>query len=53
MCDGRVLGGHVAYGCTVRTTAEVMVALLPRWRFSREHNDRTGYDELLTRPTSG
>jgi hypothetical protein len=53
LCDGRVLGGHAAYGCTVRTTAEVLVALLPQWRFSREHDDRTGYDELVARPSSG
>ena len=33
--DGRVVGGHVAYGCTVRTTAEVLLALLPAWRFAR------------------
>ncbi len=53
LCDGRVLGGHAGYGCTVRTTAEVLVALLPQWRFSREHDDRTGYDELVVRPGSG
>jgi predicted DNA-binding protein with PD1-like motif len=53
LCDGRVLGGHAAYGCTVRTTAEVLVALLPRWRFSREPDARTGYDELVVRPSSG
>ena len=53
LCDGRVLGGHAAYGCTVRTTAEVLVALLPQWRFSREHDDRTGYDELVAQPRSG
>lgn len=51
--DGRVVGGHVAYGCTVRTTAEVLLALLPDWRFSREHDVRTGYDELVVRPAAG
>lgn len=51
--DGRVLGGHAAYGCTVRTTAEVLLALLPQWRFSRAHDARTGYDELLVRSSSG
>lgn len=33
---GQVLGGHVAPGCTVRTTAEVLLALLPDWQFTRE-----------------
>lgn len=47
--DGSVLGGHAAYGCTVRTTAEVLLTLLPVWRFSREHDARTGYNELVIR----
>ncbi|WP_241021134.1 PPC domain-containing DNA-binding protein [Burkholderia sp. Ac-20344] len=33
--DGRVTGGHVASGCVVRTTAEILLALLPAHRFSR------------------
>ncbi len=49
---GTVIGGHVAYGCVVRTTAEVLLALLPDWRFSREHDATTGYDELVVRPAS-
>lgn len=48
--DGRVLGGHAAYGCVVRTTAEVLLALLPAWRFTREADAQTGYDELVVRP---
>jgi predicted DNA-binding protein with PD1-like motif len=47
--DGSVLGGHVAYGCTVRTTAEVLLALLPAWDFRREADAATGYDELVVR----
>ncbi|HWW70621.1 MAG TPA: PPC domain-containing DNA-binding protein [Duganella sp.] len=43
---GQVLGGHVAPGCVVRTTAELLLALLPDRRFSREHDPRTGYPEL-------
>jgi len=47
---GRVSGGHAAFGCIVRTTAEVLLALLPGWRFSREPDAATGYAELqLTR----
>lgn len=44
--NGEVLGGHVAPGCTVRTTAEVLLALLPGWEFSREPDAATGYLEL-------
>jgi uncharacterized protein len=46
---GQVLGGHVAPGCTVLTTAEVLLALLPGWQFSREPDAATGYDELVVR----
>ncbi len=45
--DGSVLGGHVAPGCTVRTTAELLLARLPGWRLRREADTRTGYAELV------
>ena len=48
--DGRVFGGHVADGCIVRTTAEVLLALLPDVRFARERDAATGYAELVIRP---
>ena len=47
--DGRVIGGHVAYDCIVRTTAEVLIVLLPTWSFSREPDQFTGYRELVVR----
>ena len=47
---GQVIGGHVAAGCIVRTTAEVLLALLPEWEFAREPDTLTGYDELVVRP---
>jgi predicted DNA-binding protein with PD1-like motif len=46
---GQVLGGHVVAGCIVRTTAEVLLALLPEWQFAREPDAVTGYDELVVR----
>ena len=48
---GAVFGGHVAPGCRVRTTAEVLLGLLPEWRFSREHDVATGFPELVVRRT--
>ncbi len=48
--DGRVTGGHAGPGCLVRTTAEVLLAPLPDWAFTREPDDSTGYDELVIRP---
>jgi predicted DNA-binding protein with PD1-like motif len=46
---GRVFGGHVGRGCSVRTTAEILVALLPEHRFSREHDVDSGFIELVIR----
>ena len=51
--NGTVFGGHVAYGCIVRTTAEVLVALLPEWEFRLEPDPLTGYDELVVRRAAG
>ncbi|MEM5422696.1 MULTISPECIES: PPC domain-containing DNA-binding protein [Paraburkholderia] len=51
--QGRVMGGHVARGCTVRTTAELLLVLLPGHRFSRELDSATGYAELQIRNAPG
>lgn len=45
--QGKVLGGHVMPGCIVRTTAEIVLALLPQWRFQRAWDPATGYPELV------
>ena len=50
---GEVWGGHVAPGCRVRTTAEVLLALLPEWSFSREADAATGFLELVVRSRGG
>jgi len=47
--SGRVSGGHVGYGSTVRTTAEVLIAPLPDWSLTREHDATTGFNELVVR----
>ena len=48
--DGRVIGGHMCNGCLVNTTAEVvLVSLDEEYRFSREYDDSTDYDELVIR----
>jgi hypothetical protein len=48
--QGEVKGGHVMPGCLVRTTAEVVIALLPGWEFRRELDAATGFNELSARP---
>jgi len=49
--EGRVLGGHAGPGCIVRTTAEVLIALLPDWQLRREPDEATGYAELKITPS--
>ena len=52
--QGRVTGGHVAKAGVVRTTAEVLLALLPGWSFRREPDPATGFDELVvSQPNPG
>ena len=47
---GAVIGGHLCPGSLVRTTAELVIGLLPEWRFSRELDPATGYAELRITP---
>ena len=47
---GSVIGGHLCPGSLVRTTAELVIGLLPEWRFSREHDPATSYSELRISP---
>jgi hypothetical protein len=48
--SGTVIGGHLCAGSLVRTTAELVVGLLPEWRFRRELDPVTGYAELRISP---
>ena len=47
---GAVIGGHLCAGSRVRSTAELVVGLLPEWRFSRGLDPDTGYPELRISP---
>lgn len=47
---GEMRGGHVMPGCMVRTTAEIVLAPLPGWVFTREHDAQTGFKELVATP---
>ncbi len=48
--SGAVIGGHLCAGSLVRTTAELVIGLLPEWRFSRKLDLATGYLELRIIP---
>jgi len=43
--SGSVIGGHLCAGSLVRTTAELVIGLLPDWSFHRELDPATGYPE--------
>lgn len=47
---GHVYGGHVGYGNTIRTTAEILIAPLADWSLAREFDETTGFKELVIRP---
>ena len=47
--QGRTVGSHLTEGCTVRTTAEVVLGADDRLVFAREHDPAIGYDELVVR----
>lgn len=44
--DLSVIGGHLLPGCTVNTTAEIVLEELVGLRFSSEWDAETGYHEL-------
>ena len=44
--NGTVIGGHLCSGSLVRTTAELVIGLLPEWRFRRRLDPATGFAEL-------
>ena len=48
--SGAVIGGHLCAGSLVRSTAELLIGLLPQWRFNRELDPTTGYAELQISP---
>jgi predicted DNA-binding protein with PD1-like motif len=48
--QGRVYGGHLKAGATVRTTAEILLTELTDVVFRRRPDARTGYNELVIEP---
>jgi uncharacterized protein (DUF924 family)/predicted DNA-binding protein with PD1-like motif len=48
--QGRVSGGHACAGCIVRTTVELLIAVLPEHSYRRDFDPATGYRELVVRP---
>ena len=45
--DLSTIGGHLASGCIINTTCELVIAELPGVCFGVEEDPETGYDELI------
>jgi predicted DNA-binding protein with PD1-like motif len=46
---GQCVGGHVLQGCLVRTTAELVLGIVPYTEFRRVLDPETGYPEMEIR----
>ena len=47
--DLSTIGGHLAQGCIINTTCELVLGILDNWRFGVEQDTQTGYDEIVFR----
>lgn len=45
--DLSIVGGHLCPGCIVNTTCELVIGVLEDWTFGSEHDEETGYDEIV------
>ncbi|BDQ35519.1 PPC domain-containing DNA-binding protein [Pseudodesulfovibrio portus] len=50
--SGKTVGAHLLPGSRVYTTAEIVVGVMPEYRFLRTHDPETGYPELSIQPTT-
>lgn len=48
--NGEVIGGHLKEGSTVELTAEVVIAEDTEHIYTREHDEATGFTELVVTP---
>ncbi|MGD1715058.1 PPC domain-containing DNA-binding protein [Dapis sp. BLCC M172] len=44
--EGKTIGGHLDYGCIIYTTAEIVIGTTKAWRFARNLDPETSYNEL-------
>ena len=50
--DGATLGGHLISGCTIYTTAEIVLAAFPDIAYKRVYAEDSGYEELVVYPSN-
>lgn len=51
--EGRTIGGHLGPGCTVYTTAEIVIAVFDDAVYKREFAEDSGYEELVVYLAAG
>jgi predicted DNA-binding protein with PD1-like motif len=51
--EGMTIGGHLAKGCIIRTTAEVVILEDETVVYTRVKDKRTGFEELRITPVDG
>ncbi|MDO1447537.1 DNA-binding protein [Rhodocytophaga aerolata] len=49
---GVTIGGHLVEGSQIYTTAEIIIGIMPDYRFAREHDTVSGYKELKIYPSA-
>jgi predicted DNA-binding protein with PD1-like motif len=47
---GKTIGGHLMEGCTVYTTAEIIIQSTGKYKFAREKDGTTPWEELQIKP---
>jgi len=45
--DLSTIGGHLCEGCIINTTCELVIGVLDGIAYGVEHDDETGYDEIV------
>jgi len=45
--NGQTVGGHLVSGCTIYTTAEIVIAIFDDIVYKREFAEDSGYEELV------
>ncbi|MEG1524900.1 MAG: DNA-binding protein [Clostridia bacterium] len=48
--DLSTIGGHLAQGCIVNTTCELVIGIIDNCRYGVEPDEQTGYDEIVFLP---
>jgi len=48
--NGITIGGHLLSGCTIYTTAEIVIAHFPQQVYRREFSNDSGFEELVVSP---